>query len=104
MTTMTTSPTHPKVHRILAGLVAVLLIACTFLVPKTEGQNKYPLLDFKMVQARYEKAKADYESKKQSYDYGIISEQELNQAKLELTNSEVEYQKAANFGRDDCSV
>jgi len=91
---MTTSPTHPKVHRILAGLVAAFLIACTFLVPKTEGQNKYPLLDFKMVQARYEKAKADYESKKQSYDYGIISEQELNQAKLELTNSEVEYQKA----------
>ena len=93
MTTVTVLFSYSNNRRRLVCFIALFLVAGLFLTQRGIGKD-YPLLDFKVVQARYEKAKADYESKKKSFDYGIISEQELNQAKLELTNSEVEYQKA----------
>lgn len=93
MTIMTTTLPHTTAREKFVCIMVFLMIAFFFFAPKGSGKD-YPLLDFKMIQARYEKAKVDYENKKKSFDYGIISEQELNQAKLELTNSEVEYQKA----------
>jgi hypothetical protein len=93
MTNMTALFSFSNNRRRLVCSVALFLIAGVFFTQMGIGKD-YPLLDFKVIQARYEKAKADYESKKKSFDYGIISEQELNQAKLELTNSEVDYQKA----------
>ncbi|MBN2321106.1 MAG: hypothetical protein JXR49_18650 [Acidobacteria bacterium] len=93
MITRTKPLSYSNTCRKLVCFIALFLISFSFIAQKGIGKD-YPLLDFKVVQARYEKAKADYETKKKSYDYGIISEQELNQAKLELTNSEVEYQKA----------
>jgi hypothetical protein len=73
---------------------SLFIMTCTLLSQQGIGKDSYPLLEFKRIQASYEKAKADYESKRKGFEYGIISEQELNQAKLNLTNDEVAYQKA----------
>ncbi|MEJ2245264.1 MAG: NEW3 domain-containing protein [Acidobacteriota bacterium] len=90
------SPLHlpSRIHRRRLSLIALFLIACILCIHRSDAQNKFPLLDFKKVQASYEKAKSDYERKKREFDYGIISERELDDAKITLTNQEVEYQKA----------
>ena len=93
---MILSPLQPpgRIRRRRISFMALFLIACTLFIHRSDAQNKFPLLDFKKVQASYEKAKSDYERKKREFDYGIISERELDDAKMALTNQEVEYQKA----------
>ncbi|MBX7151707.1 hypothetical protein K1X84_08700 [bacterium] len=64
------------------------------IVPFNERDDKYRLLGLKRAKEAYEAAKADYDRQKQLFDKAMVSAQELESARRNFADAEVNYQQS----------
>lgn len=64
------------------------------IVPFNERDDKYRLLGLKRAKEAYEAAKADYDRQKQLFDKAMVSAQELENARRNFADAEVNYQQS----------
>jgi hypothetical protein len=83
-----------RIRYMLSYLVVLLMTTGTAFVQQGNKRDQYPMLELKRVKSNYEKAVTEYERAKKGHGYGVVSDQDLNLKQIEMTNTEIEYQKS----------
>ena len=96
---------RPRLTRVLLPLLALLALALPAAESRAQSgtmfnqrDDKYRLLGLKRAKEAYEVARAEFDRQKELFDKKMVTQADLDRAKANMSDAEVNYQQIDQYG------